>query len=125
MIYDFKNTFLDFNDAPFLIFRRCTRRGDIPLKVSEQFVTKLNELEDTNKVSPVILYENITFIYIQYSNLYILALSRTNSNAAAILAFLHKIVDIFKHYFREVWEPFFFLYSVNGLLSTEVHILFL
>jgi hypothetical protein len=77
-------------------------RGDIPLKVSENFIARLNELEDTNRASPVILDENVTFTYIQYSNIYLLALSRTNSNAAAVLAFLHKIVDIFKHYFREV-----------------------
>lgn len=77
-------------------------RGDIPLKVSENFIARLNELEDANKASPVIFDENITFTYIQYSNLYLLALSRTNSNAAAVVAFLHKIVDIFKHYFREV-----------------------
>lgn len=77
-------------------------RGDIPLTVSEQFVAKLNELEDVNRASPVILDDHVTFTYIQYSNLYLLALSRTNSNAAAIVAFLHKIVEIFKHYFREV-----------------------
>lgn len=70
--------------------------------MSENFIARLNELEDTNRASPVILDENVTFTYIQYSNIYLLALSRTNSNAAAVLAFLHKIVDIFKHYFREV-----------------------
>jgi AP-1 complex subunit mu len=80
----------------------CGCRGDIPLTVSEQFVAKLNELEDVNRASPVILDDHVTFTYIQYSNLYLLALSRTNSNAAAIVAFLHKIVEIFKHYFREV-----------------------
>ena len=86
------------------------------MKVSEQFVTKLQELEDTSKASPVISDENITFTYIQYSNLYILALSRTNSNAAAILAFLHKIVDIFKHYFREVRLCWYFVVSTHQAL---------
>ena len=65
-------------------------------------MAKLNELEDSNRASPVILDENTSFIYLQYSNLYLLALSRRNSNAVAILSFLHKIIDIFKHYFREV-----------------------
>ena len=82
-------------------------RGDIPLKVSDQFITKLNELEDANRASPVVLDDSTSFIYIQYSNLYVLALSKTNSNAAAILAFLHKIVEIFKHYFREVKDRHF------------------
>jgi AP-1 complex subunit mu len=91
--------FLDSKGKPVL----CRDyRGDVPLKVSDQFITKLNELEDANRASPVVLDDNISFIYIQYSNLYLLALSKTNSNATAILAFLHKIVEIFKHYFREV-----------------------
>lgn len=54
------------------------------------------------KVSPVIQDDQVSYIYIQYSNLYLLALSRNNSNAVAIIAFLHKLVGIFKHYFREV-----------------------
>jgi AP-1 complex subunit mu len=91
-----------FVDAMSMYGLTCGCRGDIPLTVSEQFVAKLNELEDVNRASPVILDDHVTFTYIQYSNLYLLALSRTNSNAAAIVAFLHKIVEIFKHYFREV-----------------------
>lgn len=39
---------------------------------------------------------------LQHSNLYLLAITRTNVNAAAILVFLHKLIEIFKHYFQEV-----------------------
>ena len=35
----------------------------------------------------------------QVSNLYILAVTRTNVNAAATLVFLHRLVEVFKHYF--------------------------
>jgi AP-1 complex subunit mu len=65
-------------------------------------MAKLNELEELGKVSPVIQDETTNYIYVQYSNLYLLALARTNVNAAAVLAFLHKLIEIFKHYFREV-----------------------
>lgn len=47
----------------------------------------------------------MSFIYVQYSNLYLLAMARSNVNAAAVLAFLHKLIEIFKHYFREVSAP--------------------
>lgn len=72
------------------------------MKASETFMVKLSEMEENGRVSPVIQDDQVSYIYIQYSNLYLLALSRNNSNAVAILAFLHKLVNIFKHYFREV-----------------------
>ena len=67
-------------------------------------MTKLSELEELGKVSPVIQDDeaNCSYIYVQYSNLYLLALARNNVNAIAIIAFLHKLIEIFKHYFREV-----------------------
>jgi hypothetical protein len=65
-------------------------------------MSKLHELEELGRVSPVIYDGPNSYIFIQYSNLYLLALTRNNVNAVAILAFLHKLVEIFKHYFREV-----------------------
>lgn len=65
-------------------------------------MSKLQELEELGRVSPVIHDGSNSYIFIQYSNLYLLALTRNNVNAVAILAFLHKLVEIFKHYFREV-----------------------
>ena len=67
-------------------------------------MTKLSELEEIGKASPVIQDDQaqVSYIYVQYSNLYLLALTRTNVNAVAVLAFLHKLIEIFKHYFREV-----------------------
>ena len=41
---------------------------------------------------------------LQVSNLYVLAVTRTNSNVACIVAFLHKMVEVFKHYFTELEE---------------------
>ena len=40
----------------------------------------------------------------QYSNLYLLAMCRSNVNATAILLFLHRLLDVFKHYFSEMEE---------------------
>lgn len=41
---------------------------------------------------------------LQYSNLYLLAMCRANVNATAVLAFLHRVLDVFKHYFSELEE---------------------
>jgi len=45
-----------------------------------------------------------TYVYIQHNNLYMLALARNNANAVALLTFLHRLIDIFKHYFKELEE---------------------
>lgn len=44
------------------------------------------------------------FLYIRHNNLYLLALTKRNSNAAEILLFLHKIVEVFTEYFKELEE---------------------
>ena len=41
---------------------------------------------------------------LQYSNLYLLAMCRRNINATAMLLFLHRLLDVFKHYFTEMEE---------------------
>ena len=40
----------------------------------------------------------------QYSNLYLVAVARDNINAASILIFLHKLREVFVHYFNELEE---------------------
>ena len=79
-------------------------RGDIPLRAADLFMSKLNELEDAGKASPVIQDEGTSYIYVQHSNLYLLAITRTNVNATAILVFLHKLIEIFTHYFQALEE---------------------
>ena len=44
------------------------------------------------------------FAALQYSNLYLLAMCRSNVNATAVLTFLHRLLDVFKHYFTELEE---------------------
>ena len=51
-------------------------------------------------IKPVINEEGITYAYISYNSLYLLAVTRTNVNAASTLYFLHRLVDVFKFYFE-------------------------
>lgn len=41
---------------------------------------------------------------VQVSNLYLLAVTRANVNAASTLVFLHRLTDVFKHYFTTLEE---------------------
>ena len=44
-------------------------RGDIPLKNADRFIAKINELEDAGKLTPVIVDEGVTYLYVQVSAL--------------------------------------------------------
>ena len=55
-------------------------------------------------LTPVIYDEGVSYLYVQYSNLYLLAVARTDVNATAVLTFLHRLLDVLKHYFTELEE---------------------
>lgn len=40
-------------------------RGDIPLKYADRFISKVNELEDAGKLTPVIADDDVTYLYVQ------------------------------------------------------------
>lgn len=44
------------------------------------------------------------YLYIRHNNLYLLALTKRNTNAAEIILFLHKVVEVFTEYFKELEE---------------------
>jgi hypothetical protein len=79
-------------------------RGDISIKYAEKFMTKINELEDSGKLSPIMHDDGVTYIYLQHMNVYLLAVTRENINATAVVLFLHRLVEVFKHYFQELEE---------------------
>lgn len=78
-------------------------RGDVPFAVAEKFMSKVLEEEEVN-IKPIVEEEGITYIYIKHQNLYLLAVTNRNANAAMILLFLYKIVGVFVDYFKELEE---------------------
>lgn len=79
-------------------------RGDIAMSAVEKFMTLLAEQEEEGTQSPVFTDAGISYLYIKHNNLYLLALTRRNSNAFEILQFLHKVVQVFTEYFKELEE---------------------
>lgn len=57
-----------------------------------------------SELTPIWEDNGVTYAYVQHNNLYLLAVTRTNANAMAILTFLHKLIQVFTHYFRELEE---------------------
>lgn len=107
-------------------------RGDIPMSAVEKFPILLSEAEEESSAVPpcfsdeginvcfacnphtnyepchldywIILTKLLQYLYIRHNNLYVLALTKRNTNAAEILLFLHKIVEVFTEYFKELEE---------------------
>eukprot|EP00033_Pygsuia_biforma_P002983 GCRY01003284.1.p1 GENE.GCRY01003284.1~~GCRY01003284.1.p1 ORF type:complete len:430 (-),score=81.63 GCRY01003284.1:506-1795(-) len=78
-------------------------RGDIPMTVADSFLPQLYEEEECN-LKPIMLFDDITYVYLKHKDVYIVAVTRVNSNATMILLFLHKLVKVFEEYFKEIEE---------------------
>jgi AP-1 complex subunit mu len=81
-------------------------RGDLPMSSVSEFKKRVVEASDDTFLTPFVHVEDkgYTFVYIRHNNIYLVAATRRNSNAAMILAFLYKLVDVFTDYFRHVQE---------------------
>ncbi|CAH2047755.1 unnamed protein product [Thlaspi arvense] len=80
-------------------------RGDVSAAQAERFFTKLIEKEGDSQSNDPVAYDNgVTYMFVQHSNVYLMIASRQNCNAASLIFFLHRVVDVFKHYFEELEE---------------------
>ncbi|KAJ7725187.1 clathrin adaptor mu subunit [Mycena metata] len=76
------------------LIQRCYR-DDIPPSSIENFMPLILDMEDEGQhVTPCFSSEGVNYMHIRYSNLYVLALSRRNSNAAETVIFLHRFVQV-------------------------------
>lgn len=94
--------FLDLKGKPLL---SRNYRGDIPMSAVERFPILLMEAEEeSSAVPPCFSYEGVNYLYITHNNLYLLALTKRNSNATEILLFLHRVVKVLTEYFKGLEE---------------------
>lgn len=80
-----------------------------PLRDLPEYMLSLSaflpaEVESEADVKPIFHEDGISYSYVQYNNVYMLAISRTNTNAMSTLYFLHRLVDVFKFYFQVLSE---------------------
>jgi len=79
-------------------------RGDMPAGIIDKFMPLVTENEENGDTTPIIQYDKTTFAYIKHNNLYLVATTRRNANIALIFVFLHKLVEVFTEYFKEIEE---------------------
>ncbi|KAJ4901966.1 AP-1 complex subunit mu-2 [Raphanus sativus] len=98
-------------------------RGDVSAAQAERFFSKLIEKEDDSQSNDPVAYDNgVTYMFVQHTNVYLMIASRQNCNAATLLSFLHRVVDVFQHYFEELEEEslrdnFVVVYTEGRILS--------
>lgn len=73
------------------------------MNIHEKFNQKLLEYDETT-LKPIILDNEILFYFVKHNNLTFLAVSRRNSNAMMIFAFLYKFQEVLTDYFKELEE---------------------
>mmetsp|Transcript_32469 Transcript_32469/g.55555 ORF Transcript_32469/g.55555 Transcript_32469/m.55555 type:complete len:429 (-) Transcript_32469:626-1912(-) len=78
-------------------------RGDVPMNCVERFAGHVLEADEADE-RPVWLEHGTTYVYIKCNNLYVMAVTQRNSNAAMILLFLYRLTEVLKDYFRELEE---------------------
>lgn len=49
---------------------------------------------DPQSQDPVVYDNGVTYMFIQHSNVYLMTATRQNCNAASLLFFLHRVVDV-------------------------------
>ncbi|KAL5016816.1 hypothetical protein ScPMuIL_006405 [Solemya velum] len=79
-------------------------RGDIDMSVIDKFMPLVMDREDDGNVTPIIQHGNVAFTYIKYNNLYLVSTTKKNANMSIVFSFLHKLVQIFLEYFKELEE---------------------
>jgi AP-1 complex subunit mu len=80
-------------------------RGDIPVSAVDQFPILLIAAEQkSTSVPPCLNHEGINYLFTTHNDIYVLALSKHNTNAAATLTFLHQLVQTLTEYVKALEE---------------------
>jgi len=79
-------------------------RGDIPMTCIERFPKLLADQEEDNTITPIIQDDNVTFVYIKHSNVYVVSVTNRNSNTMMIVTFMHSLCKVLTEYFKVLEE---------------------
>jgi AP-1 complex subunit mu len=72
----------------------------------DKFMPMILQVEEEGQLSTPIISTNdgLHFLYIRHNNLFLVAVTKRNSNATTILLFLHKLCAVFAEYFKQLEE---------------------
>eukprot|EP01116_Phalansterium_solitarium_P022346 TRINITY_DN733_c0_g1_i1.p1 TRINITY_DN733_c0_g1~~TRINITY_DN733_c0_g1_i1.p1 ORF type:complete len:432 (-),score=175.71 TRINITY_DN733_c0_g1_i1:185-1480(-) len=78
-------------------------RSDLPPNVVQRFFAKVSEEEDQT-ATPVVEDDDVSYVYIKHNDIYLMIVTDGNADAAQLLVYLHRIVEVFQEYFKELEE---------------------
>ena len=78
-------------------------RGDVTINLSQVFVRRVVD-EEESAIAPVFEHEGHTFVVVRYNDIFLVAVGRVNFVPLLYVAYLNRIIDVFKSYFSEVTE---------------------
>lgn len=89
----------------------------------------MNQGDDPQSQDPVVYDNGVTYMFIQHNNVYLMTATRQNCNAASLLLFLHRVVDVSDFFGNEFisfafFELFFYFYLFIFLVNHVMNLVF-
>uniref|UniRef100_A0A3Q2Q623 Adaptor related protein complex 1 subunit mu 3 n=1 Tax=Fundulus heteroclitus TaxID=8078 RepID=A0A3Q2Q623_FUNHE len=78
--------------------------GNMDMNEIDHFMPILMKREEDAEMTPLVCHGSTHFLWIKHCNLYLVAMTKKNANAALVYSFLYRIVQVFKEYFKELEE---------------------
>uniref|UniRef100_H3G8V8 MHD domain-containing protein n=1 Tax=Phytophthora ramorum TaxID=164328 RepID=H3G8V8_PHYRM len=79
-------------------------RDDVSRRAADSFRLQVIAAKETGTLPPVKVIDGCSFLYTRHENLYLVAVSRVNINAALVFQFLYQLNVIFKEYFGKKYN---------------------
>uniref|UniRef100_A0A4W5MTE4 Adaptor related protein complex 1 subunit mu 3 n=1 Tax=Hucho hucho TaxID=62062 RepID=A0A4W5MTE4_9TELE len=78
--------------------------GNMDMNEVDHFMPIMMRMEEDAESLPLVTHGSAHFLWIKHRNLYLVAMTKKNANAALVYSFLYKMVEVFKEYFKELEE---------------------
>uniref|UniRef100_A0A9J7XBX4 Adaptor related protein complex 1 subunit mu 3 n=1 Tax=Cyprinus carpio carpio TaxID=630221 RepID=A0A9J7XBX4_CYPCA len=78
--------------------------GNVDMSEIDNFMPIMMRREEDADLSPVVIHGSTHYLWIKHSNLYLVAITKRNTNAALVYSFLYKLVEVFTEYFKSLEE---------------------
>ncbi|CAG7849505.1 AP-2 complex subunit mu-B AltName: Full=AP-2 mu-B chain; AltName: Full=Clathrin assembly protein complex 2 mu-B medium chain; AltName: Full=Clathrin coat assembly protein AP50-B; AltName: Full=Clathrin coat-associated protein AP50-B; AltName: Full=Mu2-adaptin-B; AltName: Full=Plasma membrane adaptor AP-2 50 kDa protein B [Serendipita indica DSM 11827] len=93
--------FFIFNQKGEVLITRLYRT-DIKRSISEVF--RIHVVSSADVRSPIVTLGSTSFLHVRHNNIYVLAITKNNANAALIFEFLYRFISISRSYFGKLDE---------------------
>lgn len=79
-------------------------RGDVDASVIDKFIQVVQDREEDSNLTPIVEADNCTLCYVKHNGLFLVAATKRNAPVTLVFQLLHKLILIFKDYFKDLEE---------------------